>query len=89
MGKQMVCRCVGNFQRCVHDEDGSHTARRTSAILTEFGGQLFDQPPTALLLFPAMFTFSCTSRNSCPPVKVLATTKSCRRLSHADSIHRW
>ncbi|GFX92814.1 hypothetical protein TNCV_2657281 [Trichonephila clavipes] len=31
--------------------------RRTSAVLTEFGWELFDHPPTALILIPAIFTF--------------------------------
>ncbi|GFX23530.1 hypothetical protein TNCV_3770041 [Trichonephila clavipes] len=43
-----------------------HTARRTAAVLTDFVWELFDQPPTALILLPAIYTFSCTSRNSCP-----------------------
>ncbi|GFT98324.1 hypothetical protein TNCV_2904151 [Trichonephila clavipes] len=83
--------CVTQFsegRQSVHDEDGSHTARRTAAVLTEFGWKLFDQSPTALIFLPASFTFSCTSRNSCPPVSVLATTKSLRRPSQAGSIHR-
>ncbi|GFT19357.1 uncharacterized protein TNCV_2532951 [Trichonephila clavipes] len=32
--------------------------------------------PTPLIFLPAIFTFSCTSRSSCPPVSVLAMTKS-------------
>ncbi|GFW91418.1 hypothetical protein TNCV_3375841 [Trichonephila clavipes] len=79
MGKQMVyrwCRQFSEGHQSVHDEDGSHTARCTEAVLTEFGWKLFDQPPTALILLPAIFTFSCTSRNSSPPVSVLATRKS-------------
>ncbi|GFV73509.1 histone-lysine N-methyltransferase SETMAR [Trichonephila clavipes] len=62
----------------LRDNARSHTARRTAAVLTEFGWELFDQPqpPTALILLSAIFTFSCTSRNSCPPVSVLATRKS-------------
>ncbi|GFX08887.1 uncharacterized protein TNCV_2965981 [Trichonephila clavipes] len=60
----------------LRDNARPHTARRTIAVLTEFGWKLFDQSPTALILFPAIVTFSCTSRNSCPPVSVLAMTKS-------------
>ncbi|GFV22198.1 hypothetical protein TNCV_2674401 [Trichonephila clavipes] len=60
------CRQFSEGRQSVHDEDSSHTSRRTAAVLTEFGWELFDQPTTALILFPAIFTFSCTSRNSCP-----------------------
>ncbi|KAJ4442497.1 hypothetical protein ANN_04084 [Periplaneta americana] len=52
----------------LHDNARPHTARRTAAVLTEFGWQLFlIIHPTVLILLPAIFTFSCTSRNSCPP----------------------
>ncbi|KAJ4441013.1 hypothetical protein ANN_10862 [Periplaneta americana] len=51
----------------LHDNARPHSARRTAAVLTEFGLELFDHPPTVLILLPAIFTFSCTSRNSCPP----------------------
>ncbi|GFV69816.1 histone-lysine N-methyltransferase SETMAR [Trichonephila clavipes] len=60
----------------LRDNARPHTARRIAAVLTEFGWELFDQLPTALILLPAIFTFSCTSRNSCPPVSILAMTKS-------------
>ncbi|GFY29648.1 uncharacterized protein TNCV_1812281 [Trichonephila clavipes] len=72
----------------LRDNARPHTARHTAAVLTEFGWNLFDQPPTALILLPANFLLSCISRNSCLPVSVLATTKSRRRLSHAGSLHR-
>ncbi|GFX61920.1 hypothetical protein TNCV_3777311 [Trichonephila clavipes] len=53
MSKQMVrrwCRQFSEGRQSVHDEDCSLTARRTAAVLTEFGWELFDQPPTALIL---------------------------------------
>ncbi|GFX44188.1 hypothetical protein TNCV_4119841 [Trichonephila clavipes] len=51
----------------LRDNVRPHTAQRTAAILTEFGWELFDNPPpTTLILLPAIFPFSCTSRNSCP-----------------------
>ncbi|GFX06438.1 hypothetical protein TNCV_3016721 [Trichonephila clavipes] len=68
----------------LHDNARPHTARRTAAVLMEFGGELFDHPLYSLDLTG---TFICTSKNSCPPVNVLTTTKSGRRLSHASSIH--
>ncbi|GFX93783.1 hypothetical protein TNCV_1589591 [Trichonephila clavipes] len=40
MSKQIVrrwCRQFSKGRQSVHDEDGSHTARRTAAVLTEFG----------------------------------------------------
>ncbi|GFS51765.1 histone-lysine N-methyltransferase SETMAR [Trichonephila clavipes] len=60
----------------LHDNARPHAARRSTAVFTEFGWELLDHPPTALILLPAIFTFSCTSRNSCSPVSVLATMKS-------------
>ncbi|GFX97232.1 hypothetical protein TNCV_557221 [Trichonephila clavipes] len=79
MSKQMMRRWCMEFsegRQSVHDEDDSHTARGTATVLTEFGWEIFDQPPTALILLPAILTFSCPSRNSCRPVSELATTKS-------------
>ncbi|GFT97713.1 hypothetical protein TNCV_4229071 [Trichonephila clavipes] len=55
ISKQMVrcwCKQFSKGRQSVHDKDGSHTAGRTAAVLTEFGWELFDQPPTALILEP-------------------------------------
>ncbi|GFT06830.1 DUF4817 domain-containing protein [Trichonephila clavipes] len=54
----------------LRDNARPYTARRTAAILTEFSWELLDQPPTDLTLLREIFTFSCTSRNSCP-VRIL------------------
>ncbi|GFW07083.1 hypothetical protein TNCV_3692791 [Trichonephila clavipes] len=70
------CRQFSEGRQSVHDEDGSHTARRTAAVLTEFGWELFDQLPIALILLPAIFTFSCPSRSSCPPTDHLIGTSA-------------
>ncbi|GFT06315.1 uncharacterized protein TNCV_1145181 [Trichonephila clavipes] len=45
----------------LRDNARPHKASRTAAVLTEFGWKLFDQPLTALILLPVIFTFSCTS----------------------------
>ncbi|GFS32527.1 hypothetical protein TNIN_356681 [Trichonephila inaurata madagascariensis] len=43
MSKQMVrlwCRQFSEGHQSAHDEDGSHMARRTAAVLTELGWEL-------------------------------------------------
>ncbi|GFV05079.1 hypothetical protein TNCV_222942 [Trichonephila clavipes] len=72
----------------LHENARPHTARRTADVFTDFGWELLDHPPYSPDLATAIFTFSCISRNYCPQVSVLATTKSRRCLSHAGSIHR-
>ncbi|KAJ4444773.1 hypothetical protein ANN_06570 [Periplaneta americana] len=62
----------------LHDNAHPHKARRTAA------GSCLINHPTVLTLLPAIFTFSCTSRNSCPPVSVLATTTSVTRWFHSQ-----
>ncbi|GFV37921.1 HTH_48 domain-containing protein [Trichonephila clavipes] len=60
MSKQMVRRWRMQFSegcQSVHDDDGSHTDRRTAAVLIEFGWELFDQPPTAMILLSVICTF--------------------------------
>ncbi|KAJ4443928.1 hypothetical protein ANN_05717 [Periplaneta americana] len=39
----------------LHDNARPHTARRTAAVLTEFGWELFDQPPYSPDLAPSNF----------------------------------
>ncbi|GFY33202.1 uncharacterized protein TNCV_1240531 [Trichonephila clavipes] len=51
----------------LRDNARPHMARRAAAVLTKFCWELLKQPPTALILLSAIFTFSCISRNSCPP----------------------
>ncbi|GFT25039.1 uncharacterized protein TNCV_179531 [Trichonephila clavipes] len=60
----------------LHDYVRPHTARRTAAVLTVFGWELFDHPPYSPDLAPSDFHVSCTSKNACPLVSVLAITKS-------------
>ncbi|GFV59829.1 hypothetical protein TNCV_4739571 [Trichonephila clavipes] len=88
MSKQMErrwCRQFSEGRQSVHDEDGSPTARRTAAVLTEFGWELFDQSPIPLILLPTIFTLPCTSRNSCPPPN-LDPDRGWRDLSYPVSL---
>ncbi|GFX87883.1 HTH_48 domain-containing protein [Trichonephila clavipes] len=48
----------------LHNNARPQTVRRTTAVLTQFCWELFDQPPAALILLPAISTFSCTSTHS-------------------------
>ncbi|KAJ4447352.1 hypothetical protein ANN_09358 [Periplaneta americana] len=41
----------------LHDNARPHTARRTAAVLTEFGWGCLISHPTVLILLPAIFTF--------------------------------
>ena len=40
----------------LHDYARPHTAWRTATVLQEFRWELFDHPPTALILLPAIFS---------------------------------